>query len=446
MSRRWIGMGAAIVVAAILLGTWIWVAPPHIRADSPDEALERSARRFVRLGLALRQIAPEEIDGYFGPPPSEAPGDTSTPRLATLDGEIGQMIEALRALPASARRDRLLLRAQRLRTLIGLIERPGSMPFEEEQRRLYGIATPPLDRAAFARARDELDRLLPGEGLLGQRVEAYRRSLIVPEASRPALFARALAECRRRTQQHWSLAADEQLEVEWTGAVDAAWHTYQGQYRSTLRVNPQAVAFIGSAVDVACHEGYPGHHAQFVLAEMGGLHVEDRLVFLRSAGSALREGAAEYGVSLVFPPGERIAFERDVLFPMAGLPPAEAARFERVRQLSYALAPAALPILRAYRDGRMDGDMAADALEREALIASPRALIAFVDALGAYSAGYTAARVQVQRAVAQPSATVGAQWDRLACLIRAADDAPLRGATTASCPPAVGGPTIKEVG
>jgi hypothetical protein len=446
MSRRWIGMGAAIVVAAILLGAWIWVAPPHIRADSPDEALERSARRFVRLGLALRQIAPEEIDGYFGPPPSEAPGDTSAPRLATLDGEIGQLIEALRALPASARRDRLLFRAQGLRALVGLIERPGSMPFEEEQRRLYGIATPPLDQAAFERARDELDRLLPGKGSLGQRVEAYRRSLIVPEASRPALFARALEECRRRTLRHWPLPVAERLDVEWTDGVDAAWHGYHGKYRSTLRVNPQAVAFIGSIVDVACHEGYPGHHVQFVLAEAGGLHVEDRLVLLRSPGSALREGAAEYGVSLVFPPDARLAFERDVLFPMAGLPTAEVDRSERVRQLSYALAPAALPILRAYRDGRVEADAAADSLERDALIASPRALIAFVDALGAYSAGYTAARVQVQRIVERGAPAERAKWDRLACLIRAADDAPLRHPTAGPCPAATGGPSLKEVG
>ncbi|WP_420141819.1 hypothetical protein [Sphingomonas sp.] len=434
------------MAAAILLGMWIWGAP-HIHAGSSDDGLEQSARRFVRLGLALRQIAPEEIDGYFGSPPNEAPADESTPRLATMDGKIGQLMETLRQLPASARRDRLLLRSQGLRTLVGLIERPGSMPFEEEQRRLYGIATPPLDQAAFARVRAELNRLLPGEGSLGRRIEAYRRSLIVPEAARPALFARALAECRRRTRQHWSLPANEQTDVEWTGAVDAAWHNYQGEYRSTLRVNPQAVAFIGSAVDVACHEGYPGHHTQFVLAEMGGLHVEDRLVFLRSAGSALREGAAEYGVSLVFPPDERLGFERDVLFPMAGLPPAEAARFERVRQLSYALAPAALPILRAYRDGRIDRDEAADALEHDALIASPRALIAFVDSLGAYSAGYTAARVRVQSAVERGAPTLAARWDRLACLIRAADDAPLRRPTAIPCSPAVtGGPTIKEVG
>ncbi|CAN5235378.1 hypothetical protein BH10PSE13_BH10PSE13_01470 [soil metagenome] len=232
-----------------------------------------------------------------------------------------------------------------------------------------------------------------------------------------------------RTVQHWKLPASERLVVEWTSDVGAAWHRYHGNFRSTLQVNPQAVAFLGSLIDVACHEGYPGHHVQFLLAEAeaGARHlpVEDRIVLLRSPGSVVREGAADYAVSLVFPPSDRLAFERDVLFPMSGFSPSDASRFEQVRSLLDQLAPAALPILRAYHDHVLTADEAAAALNREALIASPQALLAFVDTLGAYVTGYTGVREQVRGIVDAGRPAGDVRWGRLRCLLRLADEMPL---------------------
>jgi hypothetical protein len=190
------------------------------------------------------------------------------------------------------------------------------------------------------------------------------------------------------------------LNVEWTRSVDAAWHRYEGQGRSTLRLNPAAVAYLRSAVDVACHEGYPGHHAQFAVMEAQagarGLAVEDTVVLLRSPISMLREGAASCAVELAFTHGERLAFEREVLFPLAGLDPAQASRYDEVNCLVEELSSHVVPALRDYRDGHLRADAARRALESSALVSSPDSLLQFTDKFGAYVLGYTGARDKVR--------------------------------------------------
>jgi hypothetical protein len=269
-----------------------------------------------------------------------------------------------------------------------------------------------------------LDRAVPGDGALVARFAAYRQRFAIPSERRRAVFAAALAECRARTLSHWTLPAGEHLDVKWSISAPGAWHRYAGGGRSTLTINPAAVEFIDSAIDLACHEGYPGHHAQFLLADSvdptgsigpadgigpasgaepavsigrrdGALDVEQTIALLRSPVSMLREGAANYAVELAFPPAQRRRFERDVLFPLAGLDPADADAWFDARQQVRTLEPAIAPILRAYRDGRVSPEDAADRLARRALVSNPQALLRFVDDLGPYALGYTVARDRV---------------------------------------------------
>lgn len=427
-------LAAALAMAvAVMLLAWATARPSFLaRPDTaaPTPAIEREARRFVSLALTLGAIAPAEVDSYFGP------GDirpVARPSLPELRADLADLAAELRDGPGprDARRARLADRTDRL---LALVDTMGPVPpasFDEESARLYGLPRLTVDQAAMAAARARLGRLLPGPASLADRVAAFRQAFAIPPERRAAVFGRALAECRRRTLAHWRLPPSERVDLRWTTDVDAAWHRYRGGFRSTLQVNPQTVAFLGSAIQVACHEAYPGHHAQFALAELaagpGGLPVEDRVVLLRSPASVLREGAAEIGATLAFSPPERLAFDRDVLMPLAGLPRADADRFEAVRALLDQLAPAAFPILRGYRDGTLDAAAAGAALRRDALVASPEALLAFADTAGAYLAGYTAVREAVRRLVFAPARATasGDPWSRLRCLLARADEAPL---------------------
>jgi hypothetical protein len=125
---------------------------------------------------------------------------------------------------------------------------------------------------------------------------------------------------------------------------------------------------------------------------VAGLPVEEQIVLLRSPASVLREGAANFGIALAFPFEERVAFDRQALFPLAGLDPVQARRYETVQRLVDQLSSATAPILAAYRDGRLSFGVAAAELVTDAGISSPAALLQFVDRYGAYTLGYTSAR------------------------------------------------------
>jgi hypothetical protein len=369
-------------------------------------ALERQAEQFVTLALSLGRLHPEEIDAYFGPPRLDVRSAATGLNLETIRRKAQTLLAGIEAsTDGSPRKRKLQRQVQAFGGLLDILNKPGARTFDAEALLVYGMEPPPHGSEKAAHVLHALEALLPGPGSLTSRVANFRHQFVVSTDRRKAVFERALRECRARTLAKWRLPAGEQLNVEWTRKVDAAWHRYEGNGRSTLQLNPAAVAYVGSAVDVACHEGYPGHHAQFVVMEAHagarGLAVEDAVVLLRSPISMLREGAANYGVDLAFAAGERFAFERDVLFPLAGLDPARARQYREVHRLVDELSSNVVPIVRDYRDKRLSPALARRALEASALVSSPESLLRFVDQLGPYVLGYTAARDRVRGHVAQ---------------------------------------------
>ena len=79
---------------------------------------------------------------------------------------------------------------------------------------------------------------------------------------------------------------------------------------------------------------------------------------LFSPMSVTAEGSANYGIELAFPGDEKIAFERDVLFPLAGLDPADAGKLEALNEASRKLSGSRNHIARSYLDGQVDREEA----------------------------------------------------------------------------------------
>ena len=188
------------------------------------------------------------------------------------------------------------------------------------------------------------------------------------------MFDRAIAECRGRTLPHVQLPANETFTVEYVrGKPWSGYNWYQGNYRSLIQVNTDLPIYIDRAIDLACHEGYPGHHVYNALLEKHLVRdrgwVEFSVYALFSPQSLIAEGTANYGIEVAFPGDERLAFERDVLFPLAGLDGSQAAAYAKIRalvdRLSYAGNEAARKYLNGECDAHADGGMA-DAIRDDA--------------------------------------------------------------------------------
>ncbi|MEE4278256.1 MAG: hypothetical protein V2I82_07325, partial [Halieaceae bacterium] len=360
------------IVAALLLAA--------CGAKTPEERLDGIATRYVALAMDLDRVRPGEIDAWFGPDALDTrgePTDSTFEAIRLAARELGASFSELATARAEGLRDRI----RGLEAIAAYLEDPTRLNFAEQTQTLYDVPWIEADAESTRAALAAIEEALPGRGSARARVAGLRRRLLIPAEKRQAVFEAALEECRERTLARWDLPDGEAIDLEWTRDVMAAWHSYVGDGRSTLRVNPLAIATVDQAVDVACHEAWPGHHVQFVLFEAAagdaGLALEDRLVLLRTPASALREAAAMVAARLAFTDAERLAFERDALFPMAGLDPADAERYAAVRpQLRY-LATTVPSIIRDHEDGQLSDAEAINRLQGEALIASPRALFAF---------------------------------------------------------------------
>lgn len=390
-------------------------------ASTPDP-LEAQARRFVMLATSLGHLRPKEIDAYWGPADLDMRKKGKTPSLPGLRRDMTQLRQNVMQDAPSARRNRLATRLGHLIALLDVIEKPRAMRFEQQARQVYGMTLLPLDQGGQTRALARLGKLLPGHGELTSRLAAWRANFVIPEGRRKAVFLRALAECRTRTLAHWPLPPDEKLDVVWTADVPAAWHRYQGRHHSTLQVNPAAVADPASALEVACHEAYPGHHTQFLAmdATANDLPIEDTVVILRSPEQMMREGAASYGAELAFPDAARLTFLRDVLFPLAGLERREAASFLAVHRALTDLELGTVPILRDYYDGHTASGDAMARLMLETQAESSQALLEFTREMGAYITGYTVARQRVADCVEARAQRAG-RWALLHAIVAKQD-------------------------
>jgi hypothetical protein len=87
----------------------------------------------------------------------------------------------------------------------------------------------------------------------------------------------------------------------------------------------------------------------------------------------IAEGTANFGIEVAFPRDERIQFEREILFPLAGMDPKQTERYYSLHALAAKLSYAGNEAARDYLDGKMTKAQAADWLEHYGLFAKERA-------------------------------------------------------------------------
>jgi hypothetical protein len=209
------------------------------------------------------------------------------------------------------------------------------------------------------------------------------------------VFKTAIDACRQRTLEHIELPNSERFSVEYvTGKSWSGYNWYQGNYRSLIQVNTDLPIYIDRALDLACHEGYPGHHVYNVLLEKTLVRDRGWLEFtvypLFSPQSLIAEGTANYGVEIAFPGNERRELEKAVLFPAAGLDPAQVDVYDDVRDLVDRLDYAGNEAARRYLNGEIDASAAASWLEKYTLASRPQAeqRVRFFDQYRSYVINY----------------------------------------------------------
>ena len=385
-------------------------------------ALDEEAERFVKLALELGEYDSDYVDAYLGPSEWAEAAQSNLRSEDELADAIAEFHSDLEKISPSDRdtaiRHNALLRNVRAMDTRMRMVRGEQFSFAEEALLIYDAILPKYDFSVFDRALEEVAKLIPGEGDLAERVDAFQDGLAIPEENRNSVMDLAIEECRQRTANFISLPPSEHFTLEYV--TDKSWsgyNWYQGENESLMQINVDFPVKIDSAIRLGCHEGYPGHHVWNVLVENKLLKEKGWLEFsvfpLFSPAALIAEGSANYGVHLVFPGDERLEYERDVLFPLAGLDPNKAATLNELINLKKSLSHSITATAQLYLDGKISRDEAIEQRRKYALTSRARAeqSVRFIEQYRSYVLNYNLGQDIVKAYIEKQGDDRDSRWE-----------------------------------
>jgi hypothetical protein len=399
-----------------------------LAADSKvDQQMAHVALQYIHITLEAGTHEAEWVDAYYGDDDLQSLAIKSPRSKESLLSEINALINLLDTevlqkeyrndvqQRARAMRGMLVAADTRMRMLSGQ-----KFAFDDEAKGQFATVPQLKTLAHYDTILARLEKEIPGTGPLATRVDAFNERFVIPKERLKPVFDAAIGECRKRTAEHIALPADESFVMEFvTGKPWSGYNYYQGKYKSLIQINTDLPIRISRAVDLGCHEGYPGHHVLNLMIEnklyRGKGWEEFSVNPLYSPQSVISEGSANYGIDLAFSPAERLQFERDVLYPLAGLDPKTAEAFWNLQQATEALSGARLTIAKLYLDGEIDRPKALALTEKYLLVSPERAAqsVGFTDHYRSYVINYGWGKELVKGYVERGNPDKNERWQRM---------------------------------
>ena len=282
-----------------------------------------------RMDKAIRKFTESRfVDYYYGPPEWKAEAEAEKPddelvrdAMALEDTLAEQGFEAHRATYSEKQVGALETVCRKLNG--------ETFSLEEEVQRCFDIYPELIPESQFEQGLALLDEALPGDGNLPDRLQGWRnRYQLVQEKSGLLLkfMQRATVESLRRTQTFVNLPVDEDIEMQTVSdKVYMGENWYLGNYRSRVELNTDLPTDLNGLLDFMCHEGYPGHHTEFVLKEQRLYrergYLEQSIFPIISPQSVISEGIATSACEMLFSPEEAEQWLAEHIYPEAGIEP-----------------------------------------------------------------------------------------------------------------------------
>ncbi|SKB78585.1 hypothetical protein [Sphingopyxis flava] len=394
------------------------------------QAVDAIASAYVLLTLEIGTHERGYIDAYYGPPslleaatkaPRDKPALLAAARqlMAKLDAATPDLSDPIERRRAAFLRAQLRAAETRLMMMEGT-----RFPFLEEAERLFGVRPELKPLTSFDAQLAAVEALVPGEGSLAARVEAFLDRFTIPKDKLKPVFGAAIARCRGRTAAHVTMPEQESFDLQFvTGKSWSGYNYYQGGYHSIIQINTDLPIRLSRALDLGCHEGYPGHHLLNMKLEEQMVKARGWTEFsvypLYSPQSLIAEGSANYGIDLAFPDNTRPDTERDVLMPLAGIAPPGDDRYWKLNDALKALQGARLTIAQQYLDGVIDRPTAV-ALTQKYLLVSPKHAeqsVAFTDQYRSYVINYGIGEEMVRAFIERGGPDRDESWRRMTLIL-----------------------------
>jgi len=407
-----------------LLVAWLLSTSVHA-VNVVDEISEQ----YVKLVLALGEHDPGYVDAYYGPKEWQEMAvakKMDLTKIILVADNLQQLVKQ-----QSANDEMLKLRLNYLQVQLSALHARAQMlngkklDFDQQSLALYDTKAPHFKLSKFDTILQALDELLPGDEPLIVKAKKFNDQFIIPKDKLSAVFDIAIKACRDRTRAFVELLENENFQLEFV--TDKPWsgyNWYKGDSFSLIQVNTEYPIYISRAIDLGCHEGYPGHHTYNALLEANLVKKRGWKEFtvypLFSPQSLIAEGSANYGIEMAFPGNEKFNFEKESLFPIAGIDPSLADSYQKYTKLANKLKYFGNELARLYLNGQIDKSEAIKLIQKYTLVGAKKAAqrIDFWETYGAYVINYNWGKDMVKNWVESgKDQSPEARWKRFAKLL-----------------------------
>lgn len=281
---------------------------------------EQWLQDYMLLAFRIDKIAhntynSEFVESYYGPPEWKQLAEAEpvlTPNQ--LVREAMSLADSLAAQAFPVNRATYL--GKQLRAMETICRKwcGETFPLQEEIERCLDVHLDWTPESLFEKAHALYDESLPGSGSMKERVEAWNKQVALPQEHSKELdsyILAALAEARKRTLALTAFPERETIDLhlvpDWEHEGAAY---YEGNYRSYIKINlTTAAKNLARLFDhLICHEGYPGHHTEYILKEQHVYRqqgcVEQTAYLTLCPQCVISEGIAMMAHEMIFVPGE----------------------------------------------------------------------------------------------------------------------------------------------
>jgi len=425
-----------LVLIFVLLTLSCGEKKDHKQQSDLELKMNSIAEGYVKLVLEVGKYDPLYVDAYYGPKewkPKEVNLQFDTTAyhksISAADSLLNELelLSEYNATELETLRYRYLYK-QLFAVKTKIIILNGSiLPFDLESRALYDATASIEKEEDLQKVIDELDKILPGKGDVAERLINFKKKFEVPKDKIPAVFDAAIKECRNRTINYINLPADEKFKAEYvTGKTWGAYNWYKGNLFSVIQIATDFPVYIESAIGLAAHEGYPGHHVYNILLEQNLVKnkgwIEYTVYPLYSPQSLIVEGTAVIGEEILFPKDERVKFEKDVLFPIAKLDTTNADLYYKVISMQEKLSDAGVLAAKNYLNGDWTKEETVVWLQKFQLRTKERAekFLSFIETYRSYLVTYNKGEIIIRDYIERNGGTddnVARRWEIFTKLI-----------------------------
>jgi len=390
-----------------------------------EETIDDVAVEYVKLCLEIGTYDGDFVDAYYGPKSWKSSEDANEIfPYQELKWKANALVHRMESIDPKTCNNKLKLRrnfllkqlnasSTRLDILSGK-----QLPFNYEAKNIYDIVPPQTSFTHFDKLLQSLDSIVPGEGNLAERYITYSEQFIIPENKLNEVFTTAISEAKNRVSKKIALPATEKFELSYvTNKPWSGYNWYQGEYYSLIQINTDLPIYIERAIDLACHEGYPGHHVFNVMLEkelVNNKGWQEMTIYpLFSPQSFIAEGSANFGIEMAFPGTERIEYEKSTLFPIAGIDPDLAENYYQIQGLRKELNFAEINIARKYLDRNITTEEAKLLIHKYLLFSLDRAeqRLSFYNTYRSYVINYSLGEKMIREFVEEFGDTPDKKWE-----------------------------------